>query len=428
MHKLIRALEHLEAAPLGNARLTVLQANDSPELRELLNYAMSPDITFGIKQLPDPFQIDVWEDTHWWENLKDLLDKLADRRLSGNEAKDKVGAFLGAYANPARKWTERILLQDLRLGIGVRAVNKILPGTIAHFKIPLAKPFKELKSLEGAWAVQPKMDGGRVVARWNRKKKKITLLSRSGKEWETFDVIKDALMPVFKDFVNDMTIDGEVVIYKNGRMDFNAMQRMFHAKDGRKPTGDMCYVMFDMATTEEYDDPRIDYQTRLQHLRDWVTPRISNIPNLKIIDSAEMVNPSQVVLDKIAADYVEGLGCDGAIIRKLDKVPTNKKTSDITKIKPFEDGEGLIIDKIEGKGWLEGSLGTLVCKLMINGKPTGPQFEIGTGEGLDKKLRQELWDDPNTVGSIVNFKYLHLSNDGVPVSTTYRAIRHINDM
>ena len=51
---IIDTLEALEAAPQGNARLEVLAAGDSPGLREVLNLALSPDITFGIRQLPEP--------------------------------------------------------------------------------------------------------------------------------------------------------------------------------------------------------------------------------------------------------------------------------------------------------------------------------------------------------------------------------------
>ena len=299
-----------------------------------------------------------------------------------------------------------------------------------QFKIPLAKPFKDLKSLKGRWALQTKMDGGRVVARLSSFGGKVKLLSRTGKEWKGFDDIKASLQALNKEICLpvDSTLDGEVVIFKNGRMDFQAAQKMFHADDGRAPDGDMQYVMFDFATNSEYDNPKTNYDNRFYNLNEVVKPHLNKFKNLKIIDSEEVIDPKQAMLDERANKYVSELGCDGAIIRRLDKPPTNKKTSDITKVKPFLDAECVVIGKVEGKGWLEGSLGTVECQLLVDGKQSGPMFEIGTGIGFTKELRQELWDDKELIGKIVNFKYQRMSDDNVPVLTTFRAIRHPNDL
>lgn len=429
MEDVIEALQALEDAALGNDRLDTLGRVDSPELREILNYAMSPDITFGIKQLPEakPAQVATMARHEWWPVLRDLLDELAERRLTGNAAKSRIGSFLGLCDPTEEKWAARILLQDLRLSIGATAVNNTLGGTVIRkFKLPLAKPFKELKSLKGSWYLQPKLDGGRCVAEID-KNGKVRLTSRSGKEWgSAFRFIKKSVEQLSKDYnLTNVCLDGELVIFKNGRMDFQAIQKMFHVVDDRPPDGDLRYVLFDLARGDEYHNPQQTYQYRYEDLQ----VSLGSLPlNIDLAAGEYLENPTQEYLDAKAVEFVQRLGCDGAIIRRADKVPSNKKSSDITKVKPFEDGEAVVIGKVEGKGHLEGSLGTMVCRMLVDKKPFGPEFEIGTGEGLTKDLRQELWNDPKLVGSLVNLKFQRLSDDGVPVLPTYRAIRHPDDM
>jgi DNA ligase-1 len=431
-HPLIEALERIEAAALGNDRLYTM-ANCGPTyLPDLFRYALSDDITFGLKQVPGPDTSDftTMDSKDWWNGLVPILDGLAERSLTGATAKRVVSKFLG-MCNPLEvKWTSRIIKQDLRLGFGASSVNEVWPGTITQFKIPLAKPFKDLKSLNGRWALQPKMDGGRVVARLTKNGGPVKLLSRTGKEWKGFQEIKDSLIVLNKELnlPVDMTIDGEVIVNRNGRMDFQEIQKLFHAEDGRKPNGDLVYIMFDYCTSDEYDNPTMTYGYRFADLVNTVNKYTPDLKNLGIIASDQLLNPKKEFLDTKAIEFVDRFGCDGAIIRRTDKVPQNKKSSDITKVKPFEDAEAEIIGKVEGKGWLVGSLGTMVCQIVVKGEKVGPKFEIGTGEGLTKELRQELWDDKDLVGKLVNFKYQRLSDDSVPILPTFRGIRHRDDV
>ena len=433
-HRLIKILESLEKAALGNERLNRLHELDCPELRKLLTYVLSESITFGVKQLPKPLESQVASmgPEEWWDTLVPILDELAERQLTGGRAQTAIGSFLGLCSPLEQKWTERIIRQDLRLSIGAKDLNKALDEEIIFkFEPPLAKQFKDLKSLKGEWYVQPKMDGGRCIAVVSPKGP-IRLKSRTWKEWgNTFDPIRKSL-EIWRDEVKlkeTICIDGELVVFRGKRMDFQAIQKLFHADDGRKPDGDLKYIMFSAVPEKEYFHPTLRYDMWLEQLRHRF--RMELPKNLQLVDTYlpnaglmnPVNNPDQKFLDDLANKFVERLGCDGAIIRRADAVPRLKKTSDITKIKPFEDAEATVVGKVEGTGWLEGSLGALVCQLK-----DGTRFEMGTGEGLTKELRQELWDDPKLVGSLVNFKYQRLSDDKVPVLPTYRAIRHPDDV
>jgi len=130
---LIAALEEIEEASLGGDRLRTLKKHDSAALRGLLLYSLDPSTTFGIKKIPPPSAPGVasMSDADWWPLLvSDILIPLSERTLSGNKAKQAISSFLGLCSPTEVKWTERILKQDLRLGIGAKDVNKVLPGTI----------------------------------------------------------------------------------------------------------------------------------------------------------------------------------------------------------------------------------------------------------------------------------------------------------
>ena len=61
-------------------------------------------------------------------------------------------------------WACRILNKDLRSGFSLATLNKAHPGSIEPFACSLAKPYDpEKHEIRGAWCVQPKLDGLRMV-------------------------------------------------------------------------------------------------------------------------------------------------------------------------------------------------------------------------------------------------------------------------
>ena len=96
MATVIEALEAMEAAAQGNARLETMAQHDSPELRKVLYLALSPDCTFGIRKLPHVSRGDgSASDNYWYQEFLLLTEKLAERELTGHAAQDAVYEFLG---------------------------------------------------------------------------------------------------------------------------------------------------------------------------------------------------------------------------------------------------------------------------------------------------------------------------------------------
>jgi DNA ligase-1 len=60
---------------------------------------------------------------------------------------------------------------------------------------------------------------------------------------------------------------------------------------------------------------------------------------------------------------------------------------------------------------------------------SGLEFAVGTGEGLTKELRQQLWDTRDTlVGTIITYKYISHGVKELPRFPIYKGFRHIDDL
>src|SRR4051812_49410614 len=81
-------LEQVEAAARGNVRLNLLKELATDEILEMLVAAMNPYITYGVKRFKEPTTFrNEWID---WEEVTFILNQLATRTLTGNEAVEVV--------------------------------------------------------------------------------------------------------------------------------------------------------------------------------------------------------------------------------------------------------------------------------------------------------------------------------------------------
>lgn len=431
---LIEALEHMEAAAQGNARLEALrQADDAcRELRRLLFLTLSPDVTFGVKKLPkgdDKVVFKFKTEFEFEHVLFEMLGNLRSRKWTGNEALEKINKFLTDCTDPQRKWTERILRQDLRLNIGAKDVNKVLgKNTIYLFEVPLALDYVKVKpkDLKGQWFWEPKLDGGRCVAIIPPKGGRVVLKSRTGKEWINFESVRLALQKVCdnRKFDAIQYVDGEVVSYVNGKIDFQSIQKTMLRKDGVE-IGDLKFVIFDAAMEEEWKTPKKPYIGRLSDALDVASHAdFLGVGNkVDLIRAEEVTDPTPEVLREMCAKKVEE-GFEGGILRKRAEPVINKRHKSLIKVKLFQDGEAEITGTAElqreGKG--DNTLGALVCKTA-----EGVAFEVGSG--FTAAERDYLWSIRNTLpGQFENFKFFELTRDRVPRLPIHRSLRSVDDI
>jgi ATP-dependent DNA ligase len=80
-------------------------------------------------------------------------------------------------------------------------------------------------------------------------------------------------------------------------------------------------------------------------------------------------------------DTFRSEGFEGLIIRNANAPYQSRRTSDLQKVKTFDDAEFLIVGVKEGRGKLQGTLGTFTCQTsdgtVFDAKMTGNQEENG---------------------------------------------------
>ena len=148
---------------------------------------------YFIAQIPVPTSPPPYIGGHL-PDLLELLTKLETRAITGDAAKAAVKALLEKCTHLERKWFPRIILKDLRVGMGISSVNKA-GFNIPEFQVQLAKDGKENKKLEyiieRGVLVSRKYDGYRCLAVVTNGT--ATLYTRNGKEYENFPTIVAAL-------------------------------------------------------------------------------------------------------------------------------------------------------------------------------------------------------------------------------------------
>lgn len=431
---LVDALEHMEAAAQGNARLEALRQADAacPDLRRLLFLTLSPDVTFGVKKLPkgdDKIVFKFKTEFEFEHVLFELLENLRSRKWTGNEAQEKINKFLTDCNDVQRKWTERSLRQDLRLNIGAKDVNKVLgKNTIYLFEVPLATDYIKVKAkdLKGKWLWEPKLDGGRCVAILPPKGGRVVLKSRTGKEWGNFESVRLALQKIAdnRKFIGNQYLDGEVVSYVNDKIDFQSIQKTMLRKDGVE-VGDLKFIVFDAAQEAEWREPKLPYIKRLDDALDVCSHGdylgVSN--KIDLVKAKYMDDPTPESLREECAKQVEQ-GFEGGILRKRDEPVINKRSKSLIKVKLFQDAEAEITGTAElmreGKG--DGTLGALICKT-----GEGVAFEVGSGFSVAE--RDYLWSIRTELpGKFENYKFFELTRDRVPRLPIHRSLRSADDI
>lgn len=166
----------------AKAALLAELGTQAPELTErVLSYTYNPFITYGFRVLPSPtngLRKAAFDDETWR-----LLDDLAARRLTGNNAKAAVAGEL-AGLHPLSAWLlSKIILKDLDIGIAETSINKTFKGLIPV--APYMRCALPDKALLGSWPweqgvfSQSKADG--MFVNTNCEAQGVTFTSRAGR-------------------------------------------------------------------------------------------------------------------------------------------------------------------------------------------------------------------------------------------------------
>lgn len=386
----------------------------------VLEAALNPFKTYGIAKRPETPSLGVhlFSKETWA-----LLNNLEARTLTGNAAREALSDQLNGLSPRSRELLWRIVSKDLRAGFSESTVNKAIPGTIPTFDCMLAHPFEHGRIKRFPVAAEPKLDGVRVLAFVDVTKPEVKFFSRSGKEFTTFDHLKDPLIQVIDDFRANLRLDQDFddadveyfadmgcedfAVVFDGEIvsgSFNKTVSEVRRKD--EQAKDAIFNVFDVLPMELFSQSdkvpsRYNYNQRREVLEDMM----GKLPKTHPVQLLPRYLVSSVAEIHSLYESVRARGLEGLIIKDTAAPYYRRRNHAWMKIKAEESVDVPIVGFEEGTGKYEGMLGALVVK------HKGVHVNVGTG--LSDSQRESFWHDRHLLtGRLCEVQYHEETPDG----------------
>jgi DNA ligase-1 len=245
----------------------------------------------------------------------------------------------------------------------------------------------------------------------------VEFLSRSGKEFTTLNVVKQAIEKSFNTANKKrwsgtgtgLVLDGEIcIVDANGNENFTDVIKLIKRKDFTIPNPK--YKIFDMMSLEEFEmlKPSDTFSKRNADINSFVK---EGIFDRKVLDPVEQ---RPVTCEKDLTDFVaegQAKGWEGLILR-MDTVYEAGRSKDMLKVKQFKDGEWVVKDATMGP-----------IRIIVNGKEVTKTMlsdvkiehkgnVVSVGSGFSQEQRMDFYAHPEKIiGKTICVKYFEESRD-----------------
>lgn len=384
-------------------------ALENTDLYGGIYYCLNSFITFGVK---DVHEITTGGAGLRWNEFESLLKKLKERLLTGNAAKEAIlNLSSTATIEQWNDWYRLILIKDLKCGVSIRTINKLLSKEemIPEFSCQLANDASDpngstfKKKLLGQKIVDVKLDGARVLTIVNPGEE-VRQYTRSGKELLNFTTIKDQFKAVEEAMkvsgINEpMVFDGEVM----GKS-FQDLMTQLNRKESVDADDSVLYL-FDMIPLKDFMNGKclITQANRRIKLKSLIlSVDEEKIPNVKSLDFSILnlsTDAGKLEFENINKKAVEN-GYEGIMIKDYHASYECKRSYNWIKLKPFITVDLKIVGMEVGEGKYSESLGALICE----GYHEGKFISVNVGSGFTDEQRQNIWYNKNLIGTTVEIK------------------------
>jgi DNA ligase-1 len=247
--------------------------------------------------------------------------------------------------------------------------------------------------------VQPKLDGHRCIAiiqngeatLWSRTRKRITGVPHIERQLEAAFAFVSTSQPS-KAFV----FDGELYNhdYKDRFEELTSFIRSATPKPGHEVVQYWIYDMVDLNLTMEQRLPLLEVAREA----------LEGQPQIVVIDTPEVADKDEMV--RVFGVYVEA-GFEGLMVRNKAGKYKQSRSSDLQKVKLFQDAEYEIIDVEEGRGKMAGKA------IFVFKTETGETFNAKMVGELDK-LSEFFVNKDKYIGKQMTVKFQGITNGNVP--------------
>jgi hypothetical protein len=427
MPNYIEILETLRTTSSTNEKIALVAANkDNPELREFLSLALTKLVTFGVARIPpEALKIDSepmfpMSNAMAWLSIKDLLEKLSNRVLTGLAAQVAIHLLYADLTSLQRKWFECVLLKDLSsIGFGQTLFDKAY-GTTTKFKIQLAEEQAEIENIdfETEGDLQLKGNGVRTTIIIENKKVAIIYGGRDGIEAENFYFLTEELELLAKDFVGQSyVLNGEVHVNHDPHdsmtlysTDMTKTEANYLGKSGKVGSGwvkqqdkmnkalgfrsSAKFMIFDIISLDDWMRQSCPATQELRGATVQLMGNKAKELGLKHIESVptERVSNTDEAIDK-AQKYIDQ-GFEGAVFKPLNGLYEWKRSRAWIKIKKVCDFSiQLTKYEIQKDKYVKPAM----VGAIFGVDKDGNEHKVGTGdkEVFSERIRQDMlenWD------------------------------------
>lgn len=186
-----------------------------------------------------------------------------------------------------------------------------------------------------------------------------------------------------------LPLDGELWISRN---QFAGIMSIVSRHQPHQQWQKIRYMIFDLPNANG------DFNSRLEKMRQLFSEQQSAF---LVLVKQEKIVDEEALMQKL--DALTAAGGEGLMLRHAKSSHHNRDSSDLLKLKKFEDAEAVVIKYNAGKGKYAGLMGSIRVR-----DDDGKIFNIGSGFS-DQERHQ-----PPPLGSIITFKYQGFYNTGIP--------------
>lgn len=389
--KINKLLKDLSNTNSRNSKLEILKKLLLKDkiARSVVKLACDPFVTFGVQ--PDTTQPEPNEKydkvfTKEWPTVKQQLLKLANREVTGNEARNLVHKLFSNIALSPVVW--RVLKKDLRCGVD-KTINKAYPGLLPEFSVALAVDAPD-KIRYPVWA-EPKYDGVRTITIIDRHGN-VNMYSRNGRPYNNFPNIKVSIEELC---LKNVVLDGEVM-----GATFDTVMNIAHRKRGLADSY-LRYMVFDCIKLKNFKKSIDNTKRSIRRKRLKIKLRGSD-KSYVYITPGKMVNNEEEMKKYFNKKIKQGY--EGLVVKSNSPYSFKRSTAWI-KVKEMATADCRIVGFEEGKGKYKGVLGALIVKYN--------KVKIKVGSGYGDALRKEIWDNKRKwKGAMVEIQYQEITKDG----------------
>jgi len=228
-----------------------------------------------------------------------------------------------------------------------------------------------------------KIDGTRAIAYIDKEKKEVRFLNRRLK-W--FQSNYPELLNIYENIdAKRVVLDGEIVVFKEGKPDFTALQTREHVGEKLRikllsEIMPATYVVFDILHLDGQDIIDKPLTERKKILEKIVKE------DKRIMLSSYVIGRGKELFEKVKERSLEGI-----VAKRLNsKYEVGKRSKNWLKIKFLKTLDCVIVGYTKGEGWREKYFGALVLACFHENKL---RYVGRCGTGLDEKGYAELTEE-----------------------------------